>query len=74
VAGQRGILVDDLNALVVPVGAPGAMADALVRVCDDVSLAHRLGAAAQATFDERFTMERAADGMVQMYRGLATAG
>ena len=66
--GLDGILIDGRNALVVPVGNPPAMAAAIARLLDDEELATRLSEAGRKDFLDRFTIERAADGMVAMYR------
>jgi glycosyltransferase involved in cell wall biosynthesis len=71
VAGQRGVLRHEQNALVVPVADPTAMAAALVRMVTDRSLADRLGAAARATYEERFTIERAVEGLAELYDDIA---
>ncbi len=70
-AGLEGILVNDHNALIVSVGAPGEMADAIGRVLDEPELAERLAAAGRNDFLTRFTIDRAADGMVALYRDVA---
>lgn len=72
VAGQRGILVDGQNALVVPVGDPERMAAAVDSVLGDPQLARRLGAGGRREFERRFTLERSVDGLEALYRDLAT--
>lgn len=52
-------LIDhERNGLLVPLGNVSALADAIVRVCNDAVLRERLGAAAHATVLERFSAER----------------
>jgi glycosyltransferase involved in cell wall biosynthesis len=72
-AGVRGVLADDVNALLVPVGDAAAMAAALTRVLTDDPLADRMRAAGLADFDARFTIEKAADAMVEFYRSVIAA-
>lgn len=74
VAGLRGILHDGDNAVVVPVGDPQALATGIARVLDDSELAGRLGAGARTTFEDRFTLDRAVQGLHELYRTLATSG
>ena len=71
--GLEGILIDEHNALVVPIGDPPAMAAAIARLLDDHALATRLAQAGRKDFLDRFTIERAADGMVAMYRDVAAS-
>lgn len=71
--GLEGILIDEQNALVVPIGDPPAMAAAIARLLDDRELATRLAEAGRKDFLERFTIERAADGMVAMYRDVVAS-
>jgi glycosyltransferase involved in cell wall biosynthesis len=73
-AGVRGVLTDDVNALLVPVADPAAMADALSRVLTDDSLAERLRAAGLADFEHRFTIDTAADAMVDFYETVVGGG
>jgi glycosyltransferase involved in cell wall biosynthesis len=68
--GMDGVLVAGSNALIVPIGEPAAMATAIARLLDDRELAAELAATAQRDFLERFTIDRAADRMVAMYRDL----
>lgn len=74
VSGLQGILSDGDNALVVPVGDPQALATGISRVLDDAELAGRLGVGARTTFDERFTLDRAVQGLHALYRTLAASG
>ena len=60
----------DADCLMVPVGDPGALSDALVRVVHDRELAGRLGAAAQA-MAAHFTWSAAAAGYARLIEGLA---
>lgn len=66
-AGVRGVLDDDVNAVLVPVGHPRAMADALRSVLTDDALADRLREAGLADFEERFTIDVAAAAMEAFY-------
>lgn len=73
-AGVRGVLADQVNALLVPVGDPGAMAAALAQVLTDGGLAERLRSAGLADFEERFTIEHAARAMVGLYEDVLAGG
>ena len=66
--GMAGILEHERNALVVEPGAPAAMAIAIERLLGDTGLGVRLAAAGRVDFVERFTLERSADRMVELYR------
>jgi glycosyltransferase involved in cell wall biosynthesis len=70
--GTRGVLVDGRNALLVPVGDADRLAAALERMLEDRAFAARCAAVARADFEERFTLERAADGMVSLYEDVVS--
>lgn len=74
VEGQRGILSDRDNALVVPVGDAPALAEAIAELLDDRELAGRLAAAGRRTYEQRFTLDAAVDGLADLYRELAGRG
>lgn len=69
-AGAADMLVDGHNAVVVP---HEQLAQGLQRVLEDRELASRLAKTARATFEECFTVERAAARMAEIYR-LACGG
>ena len=73
-AGVRGVLEHDRNALLVPVGAPSAMSASLRRVLTDEPLAERLRIEGLADFEARFTVEAAADAMEAFYRDVVARG
>ncbi len=50
--GIREVLTHERDALLVPVGDPSSLADALVRLASDQSLRARLGASARRRFEE----------------------
>lgn len=68
--GMAGILEHETNALIVPVRNPKSMAAAIRRLLDDQELAERLAAAGRADFLERFTLERSAERMIELYRSV----
>ena len=67
VEGGRGA------ALVAP-GRPAELAAAIADLLDDPVRARALGDRGRSIFLERFTLDRSADRMVQLYRSLAIAG
>ena len=68
IAGLRGVLVDDVNAIVVP---RDQLAEGLQRALSDPVRARELADRAQATFFERFTIERSAASLFDVYRWVA---
>ena len=70
VAGAGGILADGRNALLVPIADPQALARGIVRVLTDPDLAARLAAQGRDDFRSRFTVDAAADRMVDLYRSV----
>jgi glycosyltransferase involved in cell wall biosynthesis len=71
VPGLRGITQPGVNALVVPIGDPAALSNALRELAVDQDLAERLGAAGRRSFLERFTLLRSAESMSELYRKVA---
>lgn len=71
VDGIEGVAVDGRNALV---PAPGDVADAVTRVLSDADLGASLVAAGREDFAARFTVERSAERLAEVYRWAATRG
>jgi glycosyltransferase involved in cell wall biosynthesis len=71
VAGQRGVLEDERNALVVPIGDPRALSQAIARVLAEEDLRRRLSANGRSDFTSRFTLDAGADALVHVYREVA---
>lgn len=72
--GVRGVLTDGDNAVLVPIGAPAAMAAALERVLSDEPLAERLRERGETDFESRFTIEGAAAAMEAFYADVVARG
>ncbi|CAN5652536.1 N/A [soil metagenome] len=70
-AGTRGILRHDGEALLVPPGDAPALALALAEVLDEPLLARSLGATGLATYQARFTLDRAVAALADLYREVA---
>lgn len=68
--GLEDVLVDGVNALVVPRVRLG---EAIGRLLDDDDLATRIGAGGRRTFEDRFTIAMAADHLARIYRTVAPA-
>ena len=71
--GIRGILRDEDTALLVPVGVPAALADAVQRVLVDPELAQRLRTNGPQEFEKRFTVEASAANMEKFYADMVNA-
>jgi glycosyltransferase involved in cell wall biosynthesis len=65
---MRDTVRDGENGLLVPVDDPGALADAILRLCDCPGERDRLGAAAAETARRLFTWSRHVDGLESAYR------
>lgn len=66
--GMEGILVDETNALLVAVGDAAGLARAMGRILTDPALGERLAAHGHHDFLDRFTLERSAGRMMELYR------
>ncbi len=73
VLGLRGLVHDGVNALVVPVGEPAAMAGAIGTLAKDRELAARIGQAGRTTYESTFRLDAAAAGMADLYRSAAAS-
>lgn len=56
------------TGLIVPTGAPSALADALVRLIDDADLRRRLGTRARAEYERQFTLALYTERLLDIYR------
>lgn len=65
--GLGGILEHERNAVLVPVGDPVALAGGIERVVSDAPFAERLAIAGRKDFEERFTIDAAAQRMLDLY-------
>ena len=63
--GLVGVLDNEVNSLVV---AREELASGIIRMADDEELRRRLADAAQSTFLQRFTVERSAEALAEVYR------
>jgi glycosyltransferase involved in cell wall biosynthesis len=69
--GTVGVLEDGRNARLVPVADDAALARAIAEVLDDPDAASARAAAGRADFEERFTLERSATRMAELYHEVA---
>lgn len=72
VPGCREIVRDGVEGLLVPLGDIDATTRALMTLAADLCLRHRLGAAANARFHERFTAEAVKLTVRNLYRSLGS--
>lgn len=70
VGGIPSMVRDGEEAILVPVDAPTAVRDALLRLIEDCALADRLAAAARARFLADFTAAKMADAYIVQYASL----
>lgn len=70
IGSNREVIEDGKTGLLVPPRDPGALAKAIVSLLADPALAARLGAAAQETFQARFTEERMLNQTWEVYSEL----
>ena len=69
--GTAGILEHEVNALLVPVGDTAALAKAIRSIFEHPEDAQARASRARRDFDERFTLERSADRMTELYARVA---
>lgn len=68
ISGIPEVITDGINGQLIPPDDPQALADALLRLDHDPSLARRLSDEAQATVRERFDGERFASELAELFR------
>lgn len=68
VGGLHEILEHDVDALLVPAGDPGALADAIARLHDDADLRERLARHARDKVNARFLAAPMVDRYLEVYR------
>jgi glycosyltransferase involved in cell wall biosynthesis len=73
VPGCREVVRNGREGCLVPIGDTDAAAQALVRLAGDRELRLRLGAAAHARFQQRFTVAAVKAAFIQLYRTLLAA-
>lgn len=66
----REVVEEGGNALLVPPGSPGPLSVAITSLLDDRSRAAVFGARSRRIFEERFTLARSTQRMVELYRSL----
>lgn len=67
----REVVEPDGSGLLVERASPTALAAAIMRLLDEPQLARALGGRGMEIFHERFTVERSATRMIELYRRLA---
>lgn len=72
-AGLKGVLTDGIDALLVPVGDAGALASRLLDLIEHPELGARIRGGGRDTFARRYTVERSAASLVEMYRRVAAS-
>jgi glycosyltransferase involved in cell wall biosynthesis len=70
--GTRGILRHGANALVVPIGDSEQLARAIDTVLRDGELAQSIAEKGRSDFFQRFTLERSAASMAELYRAVVS--
>ena len=65
--GPSDHISDGENGLLVPIGQPKALAEAILRVAGNVALAERLGEAGRAYAQEHFSMDQFVAGLADVY-------
>lgn len=68
--GTRDMIEPDANGLLVTPDDPDRLAEALARLGGDPALRARLGAAARATIEARYSLDSVARRYIELYRGL----
>ena len=68
--GNPYVITDGVNGLLVPQKAPGAMADAIMKIAEDRKLYARLSEGAIAEYQEKFTARAMTEQVEALYEQL----
>ncbi len=74
VGGILCILEDNVNGLVVPPSDSRALADRMLELLNDHSLAHRIAVAGQKLVEEKFTADRMVEETLALYQDIHQKG
>jgi glycosyltransferase involved in cell wall biosynthesis len=74
IPSMREVVGAGESAVLVPPGDPAPLADAIALLLSDRDKMKQLGRRGSEMFQERFTLERSALRMVELYRDLITKG
>jgi glycosyltransferase involved in cell wall biosynthesis len=70
----REVVEEGANALLVPPASPGRLADAMRELLDDPARMKSFGARGREIFEERFTIDRSVEQMVDLYERVVAEG
>jgi glycosyltransferase involved in cell wall biosynthesis len=70
----REVVEPDGNAVLVPPGSAGDLASALGYLFDDAGRRKAMGLRSRQIFEERFTLNRSAARMLELFRRVAAQG
>ena len=70
----REVVEDGANAVLVPAGSPSDLEEAIATIAADADRRRRMGERSRQIFLERFTLERSARRMVELFERVAAAG
>ena len=73
VCGMRDVIHNESNGLLVPIRSPDAIVEAVERLIRDRELRERLGCKARAEALEKYTWDRVATPVLEVYERLCTA-
>ncbi len=65
--GTREVIVNEQNGLVIPFEKPKALAEAIIRLHNDVTLYRQCGQRARMVVAERFNAQRVSDAVAMIY-------
>ena len=71
--GVNEVHADGINGLAVPVGDPGALAQALQRLIADAGLRHAMGQASRERVLQQYTIEQMRDATLAIYESVRVA-
>lgn len=70
IPSTREVVEEEENALLVPIESPGQLASAIDHLLEDPVRRTAFGERSMVIFHERFTLQRSAERMIELYRSL----
>lgn len=72
IPGNRAIVQDGINGLIVPLNNPQALASSILRLLANPDERKRLGYAGRSLAEQQFDMDKVMDSLLNLYQNLAT--
>jgi glycosyltransferase involved in cell wall biosynthesis len=73
IPGNRGVILSEINGILVPHKSPELMADSILRLLNDVKLRQNMGKAATSTIRNNYSWDKTVDKIILCYNELLSS-